>query len=415
MIRLKRDSAANWLAERLKNTTGRVFVTGGAAEPLSLAEAFAADPQAGAGLTFLGAWIPGANRTDWAALGAAAEGTFVSADWRQSFEAGRFSFRPITWSQTRQWLAATPMDAALFQVTPPDAEGNCSLGISVDFQPSVLPRKVLKLAQINPLMPRPRSGIKVPVDSFDAVFEDARLLPSYNAGDLDPAFEAIKEHIASITPDGARLQFGIGKSGVAALAGMRGRRGLHIYSGMVSDPLVPLLDEGTVESVTCGMALGGPELHRRAAEDGRVRFVSADETHDIRALAKVPKLVAVNSALEVDLFGQGNAERLDGRQISGIGGLTDFLKGARLSEGGVPIVALNATAKGGSLSRIVPQLTSGTVSISRHDVGVVITEYGVADLRDLTLDGRAQALIAVAAPQHRDGLANEWDRMRRGM
>jgi acyl-CoA hydrolase len=413
MIRLSGENATKWLAAQLRGTAGRVFVCGGAAEPLVFAEAFAADPEAAAGLTFLGAWIPGANRTDWAALGAGAEGTFVSADWRQSFEGGRFSFRPITWSQTRFWLASTPMDAALFQVSPPDAEGLCSLGISVDFQPSVLPRAVLKIAHINPLMPAPVNGLRVPLAAFDAVLESERLLPSYNAGDLDPAFEAIKRHIAELTPDGGRLQFGLGKAGVAALAGMRGRKGLHIHSGMVSDPLVPLLDEDTVESVTCGMALGSAELHARAAGDRRVRFVGADHTHDIRALAAVPRLVAVNSALEVDLYGQANAERLDGRQISGIGGLTDFLKGARLSEGGVPIVALNATAKGGTLSRIVPQLTSGTVSVSRHDIGVVITEFGAADLRELTLDQRAQALIGVAAPQHRDGLANEWERMRR--
>ena len=415
MIRVTRENATNWLASRLRGTPGRVFVSAGAAEPLLFAQAFAAAPEDGADLTFLGAWIPGANRTDWAALGKRAEGTFVSADWRQSFEAGRFSFRPITWSQTRTWLATTPMDAGLFQVSPPDADGNCSLGISVDFQPSVLPRNIIKLAHINPAMPTPWAGIKVPLTAFDAVTEAEMPLPSYDAGALDPAFEAIKDHIAALTPDGAHLQFGLGKAGVAALAGMRGRKGLNIHSGMVSDPLIPLLDEDTVETVTCGMALGSAELHARAAGDARVRFVSADQTHDIRALANVPRLVAVNSALEVDLYGQANAERLDGRQISGVGGLSDFLRGARLSEGGVPIVALNATAKGGTLSRIVPVLTSGTVSVSRHDMGVVITEYGAADLRGLDVDARAQALIAVAAPQHRDALANAWDEMRRRM
>ncbi|MDB5431273.1 MAG: hypothetical protein JWP35_2389 [Caulobacter sp.] len=415
MIRLTGDNAANWLADRLRGSAGRVFVTGGAAEPTLFARAFAQAPETAAGLTFLGAWIPGANRTDWAALGAGAEGTFVSADWRQSFEAGRFLFRPITWSQTRTWLATTPMDAGLFQVSPPDADGMCSLGISVDFQTSALPRAILKVAHINPAMPAPCNGIKVPLDAFDAVVEAEMPLPSYDAGSLDPAFEAIKGHITTLTPDRAHLQFGLGKAGVAALAGMRGRRGLNIHSGMVSDPLIHLLDEDTVDAVTCGMALGSAELHAKAAADRRVTFVDAARTHDIRALAQVPRLIAVNSALEVDLFGQANAERLDGRQISGIGGLTDFLKGARLSEGGVPIVALNATAKGGTLSRIVPQLTSGTVSVSRHDIGVVVTEHGIADLRDLPLDARAQALIAVAAPQHRDALANEWDAMRRRM
>jgi acyl-CoA hydrolase len=415
MIPLTREDLGPWLAKRLAGTGGRVFVGGCAGEPVALAEALSGTPEACAGLTFLGAWIPGANRTDWAALGKGAEGTFVSADWRASFEARRFAFRPLAYTQTLTWLKTTPMDAALVQVSPPDANGLCSLGVSVDFQPAVLSRRVLKIAQINPAMPAPVLGSSFPLAGFDAVVEADAPLLGYDAGGLDEAFEAIKDHIAGLTPDGASLQFGLGKAGVAALAGMRGRKGLNIWSGMVTDPLIPLLDEDSVVSVTCGVALGSPALYARAAGDQRVRFAAVSETHDIARLAAVPRLVAVNSALEVDLFGQANAERLGGRQVSGVGGLNDFLRGARQSPGGVPIVALNATAKGGTLSRIVPQLASGTISVSRTDMGVVVTEYGVADLRDLDLDGRAQALIAVAASQHRDGLADAWDGMRRGM
>jgi acyl-CoA hydrolase len=167
--------------------------------------------------------------------------------------------------------------------------------------------------------------------------------------------------------------------------------------------------------VVCGLALGSAALFERCGSDPRIRFEPTCFTHDIRTLAAIPRLVAVNSALEVDLFGQANAEFIDGRQVSGVGGLTDFLRGARLSDGGVPIVALNATAKGGSLSRIVPRLAANAVSVPRADMGVVVTEHGVADLRGLDLNGRAQALIAVAAPEHRDGLAGAWDEMRRGM
>jgi acyl-CoA hydrolase len=164
-----------------------------------------------------------------------------------------------------------------------------------------------------------------------------------------------------------------------------------------------------------GLALGTRPLFDRCAEDVRIRFEPASFTHDIRTLAGIRRLVAVNSALEVDLFGQANAEFIDGRQVSGVGGLTDFLRGARLSDGGVPIVALAATAKAGQISRIVPRLAPGAVSVPRADMGVVVTEHGHADLRSLDLDGRAQALIAIAAPEHRDGLSNAWDEMRRGM
>jgi acyl-CoA hydrolase len=183
---------------------------------------------------------------------------------------------------------------------------------------------------------------------------------------------------------------------------------------MVTDPLVDLLDEGVVDSVVTGLAAGTARLRDRLT-DPRIRFADSGHTHDIAVLAGIPKLVAVNSALEIDLFGQANAEFQGGRQISGIGGLTDFLRGARLSDGGLPILALPASAKGDSISRIVPRLSPGVVSVPRADIGVVITEHGVADLRGRTLDERAQALIGVASPAHRDGLANAWDEMRRGI
>jgi acyl-CoA hydrolase len=411
MIRLAPNQAVQWLAERLRETAGRVFIPCGAAEPLALFEAFAAEPELVAGLTFVGAFLPGANRSDWAALGRA-EGTFVSADWRASFEAGRFAFRPLTYFQTFGWLAATPLDAAVFHVSPPDAEGRCSFGVATDLSPAMVGRNVIKFALINPRMPR-TAGPSAPLGAFDAVTEIDRPLAEYDAGTLDPAFEKIAATIAGLTPEGASVQFGIGKAGVAALAALGGRKGLKIHSGMVTDPLLRVLDSGAVDEVVTGLALGTKPLFERCGSDRRIRFEPASFTHDIRTLAAIPRLVAVNSALEVDLFGQANAEFIDGRQVSGIGGLTDFLRGARLSEGGVPIVALNATARG--RSRIVPRLAPNAVSVPRADMGVVVTEHGAADLRALDLDARAQALIGIAAPEHRDGLSDAWDEMRRAM
>jgi acyl-CoA hydrolase len=409
MIRLAPNQALQWLADRLRGSGGRVFIPAGAAEPLALYEAYRAEPELAAGLTFVGAFLPGANRSDWAAL-SKAEGTFVSADWRDSFEAGRFAFRPLTYFQTWGWLATTPLDAAFFHVSPPDVEGRCSFGVATDLPPAVIGRDVIKIALVNARMPATR-GPSAPLATFDVVVEIDAPLATYDAGRLDPAFDAIAAHIRELTPDGASVQFGIGKAGVAALAALEGRKGLKIHSGMVTDPLLPVLDADSVDEVVCGLALGTEPLFERCGSDSRIRFEPASFTHDIRTLAAIPRLVAVNSALEVDLFGQANAEFIGGRQVSGVGGLTDFLRGARLSEGGVPIVALNATAK--DRSRIVPRLAPNAVSVPRADMGVVVTEHGVADLRGLDLDGRAQALIAVAAPEHRDGLAKEWDEMRR--
>ncbi|MGE5564582.1 MAG: acetyl-CoA hydrolase/transferase family protein [Parcubacteria group bacterium] len=393
-----------------------MFVPCGAGEPVALYDAFAREPELAKGLTFLGALLPGCNRHDWAALHpeAKAEGTFVSADWRASFEAGRFAFRPLTYFQTYGWLANTPLDAAFFHVSAPDENDRCSFGVAADLSRAVVGRDVLKIALVNRRMPYTR-GAGCPQEAFDIVVEVDEPLVEYDCGALDPAFDKIAATIAELTPDGASVQFGLGKAGVAALAALKGRRGLKIHSGMVTDPLLAALDAGAVDEVVTGLALGTKPLFDRCAEDVRIRFEPASYTHDIRTLAGIRRLVAVNSALEVDLFGQANAEFIDGRQVSGVGGLTDFLRGARLSDGGVPIVALNATAKGGEISRIVPRLPPNAVSVPRADIGVVVTEHGHADLRSLDLDARAEALIAIAAPEHREGLSNAWREMRRTM
>jgi acyl-CoA hydrolase len=416
MIRLEADQAVREMAHRLRGTGGRIFIPCGAGEPLALHAALAAEPELAKGLTFAGALLPGANRRDWAALhpDARTEGTFVSADWRASFEAGRFAFRPLTYFQTYRWLATTPLDAAFFHVSPPDENDRCSFGVAADLSHATVGRDVLKIALVNRQMPYTR-GASAPREAFDIVVEVDEPLVEYDAGALDPAFDAIARTIAELTPDGASVQFGLGKAGVAALAALQGRKGLKIHSGMVTDPLLPVLDANAVDEVVTGLALGTKPLFDRCAADSRIRFEPAAVTHNIRTLANIRRLVAVNSALEVDLFGQANAEFMGGRQISGVGGLTDFLRGARLSDGGVPIVALNATAKGGQISRIVPRLAPNAVSVPRADMGVVVTEHGAADLRDLDVDGRAQALIAIAAPEHRDGLSNAWDEMRRAM
>ncbi len=416
MIRLSVDQLAGTLASRLRGTGGRLFIPGGPGEPLALCEAFSARPDQAAGLTFLGAHVPGINRSDWAGLHpeARAEGTFLSGDWRASFEAGRFSLRPMTWYQAYAWLGETPLDAAVFMVSPPGPDGKVSLGVASDLAPAVAGRTVLKAAIINPAMPRVQGPLYDLAD-FDLVAEDDTPLLTYEAGTLDPAFDRIKQHLQGLLSPGASIQFGLGKAGVAAVAALEGLKGLRIHSGMVAGPLQAVLDSGALTEVVTGLAAGDADLYALCGSDPRIRFEPSGHTHDIRTLAAIPKLAAVNSALEVDLFGQANAEFQGGRQISGTGGLTDFLRGARLSEGGLPILALPASARGGEISRIVPRLPQTAVSVARADVGLVITEHGAADLRGLTLDGRAEALIAVAEPAHRDGLADAWAEMRRGL
>jgi acyl-CoA hydrolase len=414
VIRPPIDKLAEKLASRLNGTGGRLFIPGGPGEPLGLRDAFRHAPDLAAGITFVGAHVPGINRTDWAGLHetARAEGTFLSADWRGSFEAGSFALRPMTWFQAWGWLGTTPLDAAVAVVSPPDAQGRVSLGVASDLSPAVLARDLFKVAVVNPHMPRVQ-GPLYDLSAFDLVAGDETPLLAYEAGTLDPAFDVIKGHLQSLLTPGASLQFGLGKAGVAAVQALEGLKGLRIHSGMVAGPLQAVLDSGALTEVVTGLAAGDAGLYALCGRDPRIRFEPSGFTHDIRTLAAIPKLVAVNSALEIDLFGQANAEFQGGRQISGTGGLTDFLRGARLSEGGLPILALPSSAKGGAISRIIPRLPQTAVSVTRADVGLVITEHGIADLRGLTLDGRAEALMAVAEPGHRDALANAWADIRK--
>ncbi|MCF8505361.1 MAG: hypothetical protein K9G59_10645 [Caulobacter sp.] len=416
MIRVSVESVAEQVARQLNRAGGRVFIPTSASEPLALLEVYRRRPDLAANLTFVGAPVPGINRNDWSALHetARAEGTFMSGDWRASFEAGRYDLRPMTWYQAYGWLGDTPLDAAVFHVSEPDAAGNVSLGIASDLAPAVIGRDIFRIALVNPAMPRVRGAV-YPLDGFDLVADAPHDLLTYDTGALDPAFDAIKRHLQGLIPQGASVQFGVGKAGIAALAALEGMKGLRIHSGMVTDPLLPVLDSGALTEVVTGLAAGSRALYDRCGSDSRIRFEPSGYTHDIRVLAEIPRLVAVNSAIEIDLFGQANAEFQDGRQISGVGGLTDFLRGARLSKGGLPILALPASARRGEISRIVPRLPPTAVSVPRADVGLVITEHGVADLRGLTLDGRAEALIGVADPGHRDRLAAAWVEIRRGV
>lgn len=396
----------------------RLYVGGCSGEPLALVDAFRAAPELAAGLTFVGQWVPGINLTDWAGLHpqAEAETTFLAPALRPSFEDGRTRILPMTWFQSWDWLSQTPLDAAVLMVSPPDTDGQVSLGVSPDFGPALVARPDLPiLGLINPQMPAPRHGVKLPVSRFALTIEESSPLVTVPPAPLAPGFSEIAAHISGLVPDGAALQFGIGNVQQAALTALAGRKGLSIWSGIVSDPVLGMLDADPAMPVTTGVAVGTPALYQRLAEEPRVRFLPACETHNIARLAALRRFTAINSVLEVDLFGQANAEFIRGRQVSGTGGLTDFLRGARASPGGTGITALLSTAGGGAVSRIVPRLAQNAVTVPRADMDVVITEHGPARLRGLGLDARAHALIAIAAPAHRDALASAWDEMRRQM
>lgn len=401
------------LASRLKGGGGRLWIPGAAGEPLALAEAWRAAPDTALGLTFVGAWTPGVNLTDWAGLhpAARAETTFAGGPWRASLAEGRTRLRPLAYSRTLDWLRRTPLDAVVLHLSPPDANGACSFGVAADFGPLLLERRALKVGLINPDMPRAGNGPSVRLADLDVVIETESPLPTYDPGATGALYDRIAAHVLEVVPERATVEIGLGKAGAAVLAALKSRRGLKLHTGMVADGLLDLLDAGAVEACVTALALGGTALYERAARDPRVRFASVDVTHDPGVLASLERFTAVNSALEVDLFGQANAEFANGRPVSGLGGLPDFLRGAALSDGGVPVIALPSTGPGG-VSRIVARLEVPAVSIPRNDVGVVITEHGIADLRHLDEDGRAEALTAIAAPEHRAELSGTWRELR---
>ncbi len=400
----------------------RLYVAGCSGEALALVDAFEAAPDLASGLTFLGIWIPGVNATDWASLhpSASAESIFVTPALRASFEAGATDFLPLSYTQSTSWLSQTPLDAGVVMVSPPDESGMVSLGVSADFSTLILDRtSVPLLGLINHAMAAPVHGPKVPLERFAALAEIDHPLIQINDADLPDTFAEIGAHIAELCAPGDTLQFGLGNVQQAALKALRTHSGLRIHAGMISNPLVELLDGGAVEhdygAVTTGVAIGTDALYERATQDDRILFAPVTFTHSISTLASIPNLKAINSCIEVDLFGQANAEFLRGRQISGTGGLVDFLRGAGQSDGGRGILALASTAKSGTISRIVPRLPADATSISRADVDTVVTEHGVAELKNKSIDARASALIEIADPAHRETLAASWHEIRKGL
>lgn len=395
--------------------TARLYVGGCSGDPLALSELIRNQPELAAGLTFVGVWIPGINRTDWAGLhpDAQAETIFLPPDFRASFDGGRTRILPMAYSQAWPWLCETPLDGAVVMVSPPDGNGTVSLGVSPDFAPAILARTdVPALAIINPHMPAPAHSVSVPLSRFVQVAEAGRPLVESIPGRLPPAFDVIAQHICGLIDEGDTLQFGLGNVQQAVLTALAGRRGLRIHSGMISGSIQGLMDGDPALPVITGMAVGTSAFYARLASAPNVRFRPVSETHMLDKLAAISRFTAVNSLIEIDLLGQGNAEFIGGKQVSGLGGLTDFLRGAGLSPGGKGIVALASTAQKGAISRIVPRLPEGAVSLARTELDIVVTEHGIARLKGRDLDARAEALISIADHAHRATLAEEWARLR---
>ena len=388
---------------------GRVLVGGCSGESLVLAQALmGAGPRLGA-LTFTGIFIPGVNKQTYLANPECRVETFFLTPELKA-AGGNVKFLPLCYTDILARLREIPLDAAIFMATPPDAEGLCGFGPVADFLVEVWERIPIRIAHINPRLPRVASSHAIPFDALTAYVEADQELLSFAEGPPDDVSSQIGEHVARFIPDGSTIQVGLGKIANATLLALRGRRGLRLHSGLIPEGVVDLEDAGALApglSVNGGVAIGSRRLYDRVG--GAVyRFDGVCTSHDPRSTSKLERAVGINSALEVDLFGQAYAEFGPSGLMSGPGGACDFARGIWVA-GGLRIVALSASAARGKISRIIaPGTSPGPVSLGRMDTDIVVTEYGAADLRGLDHEGRALALIKIAPPDHRERLREAW-------
>ncbi|QDR79011.1 acetyl-CoA hydrolase/transferase family protein [Sporomusa termitida] len=342
---------------------------------------------------------------------------FVGGTTRKAVEERRADFTPCFFSEIPRLFrdGILPVDVALIQVAPPDADGYCSYGVSADYTKPAAESARLVIAQLNKNVPR-TGGARIHLDAINLIVEqDAPLieLPPPKIGDVE---KAIGENVARLIPDGATLQLGIGAIPDAVLLFLTNKKDLGIHSEMFSDGVVVLAEAGVItnrkKTINTGkfmaaFLMGTRKLYDFVDNNPAVELHSVDYINDPYIIGQHDSMISINSALQVDLMGQVNAEMIGSRQFSGVGGQVDFIRGASCSLQGRSIIALPSTAAGGKISRIASELDRGAaVTTSRNDVHYVVTEYGVAELRGKTLRERAQALIAISHPDFRSSLTS---------
>jgi acyl-CoA hydrolase len=341
---------------------------------------------------------------------------FMGANVREAVGAGRADYTPIFLAEIEELFTsgALPIDVALIQVSPPDEHGYMSLGAGVDCTLTAARTARHVIAEVNRQMPRTLGDAFIHISKAAAIVETDRPLLELEPEPFSDVQRRIGEHVAALIPDGATLQMGIGGIPNAVLECLRDRRDLGVHSEMCSDGVVGLIEAGVINGerktlhrgkVVVGFALGTRRLFDFMHENPLFELHPTAYTNDPFVIAQNDRMIAINSALQVDLTGQVCADSIGTRPYSGFGGQLDFMRGAARSKGGKPIIAMPSTAKGGTISRIAPVLDPGAgVVTTRADVHYVVTEHGVAYLHGKTLRQRAEALIAIADPKFRGEL-----------
>ncbi|MEE9286266.1 MAG: acetyl-CoA hydrolase/transferase C-terminal domain-containing protein [Dehalococcoidia bacterium] len=343
----------------------------------------------------------------------------ISGPVQKLADEGIVDFLPLRLSQVPHTFGVDgpmPADAVLIQVSPPDAHGYVSLGVSVSTMIDLARQAPLVIAEVNRQTPRTLGNSFLHLSEIDYLVDADYPVVQHRQARLGELERSIAQHVAGLIPDGATIQMGIGAIPEALMFLLDDKRDLGVHSGMISDGFVPLIEKGVINNarkpidrykVVTGEVMGSADLYAFVHDNPLVHTDSVSYTHNPLVIRQIDNFISINSAVEIDLGGQVNSESIGGRQISGLGGQFDYIEAALHSRGGVSIFAMPSTAAKGKHSRIVARLGHGAVvSTPRYCTDYVVTEYGVASLRGKTMRQRAEALTAIAHPDFRDELAN---------
>jgi len=397
----------------------QVYVHCAAAAPSVLLDALVARAEdlAGVGVIHLHIEGPGPHLAPGMERHFRHRALFIGPNARAAVNEGRADYVPVFLSDVPRLFAsrALPLDAVLVNATPPDRHGFCSLGTSVEAMHAAIRAATTVIVQFNRAMPRTLGDSFIHVSDIDLAV-DVEVPPYEHAvGVIGDVERRIGEFVADLVPDGATLQLGIGAIPAATALALRDKRDLGIHTEMFTDAVVDLVEAGVVTGarkernrgkIVTAFVMGSRRLYEFVHDNPMVEMRPVDFTNDTHVIRSFSRMVAINSAIEVDLTGQVVADSIGHRLYSGVGGQMDFVRGAALASEGRAIIALPSTAAGGTVSRITPSLKEGAgVVTTRAHVGTVVTEWGVAELFGKSLRERAEALIAIAHPDLRDELA----------
>ncbi|OEY73300.1 acetyl-CoA hydrolase/transferase family protein [Salegentibacter salarius] len=407
-------------AVAIVNSGNRIFIQGSAMTPIKLIDALCDRYNELADVEILQIHTEGnAKYTEEPYSKAfSINSCFVAGNVRSAVNSNKGAYIPIFLSEIHNLFRRNllPLDVAFIQVSPPDKHGYCSLGTSVDITLPAIQTAKKVIAQINPKVPRTHGDGIIHSNQIDAAIEVDEPIFATSIATPTQIEQEIGKHVASLIEDGATLQMGIGGIPNVVLNNLKNHKNLGIHTEMFSDGILPLVKSGVITGrnkeiktgklVTC-FAIGSPELYDFIDDNPIVHFKEAAYTNDTAIIRRNPKVTAINSAIEIDLTGQVCADTIGKYQFSGVGGQMDFIRGAALSEGGKPIIAMPSITKNG-ISKIVPFLKEGAgVTTTRAHVHYIATEYGVVNLYGKNLRQRAKELISIAHPDHREQLEKE--------